>query len=137
MIKNDLSDKNKSELYYAFIYSKIQYGIETYGQAKASLIQKLQVKQSKAIEIPHDLEHTTPTTALHLEDKNILLVKDIARHKAITFVQQQQMKQTPDTFKNTLLEMKKNTDTTPGKQTTFMSPTKKQLQQKINQVFWI
>ena len=52
-----VSDENKSELYYAFIYSKIQYGIETHGQAKASPMQKLHLKQSKSIKILHNLRY--------------------------------------------------------------------------------
>ena len=41
IIKNYIDEANKRQLYYAHIYSKLQYGIEIYGQATAKTIKQL------------------------------------------------------------------------------------------------
>ena len=36
IIKRKVCEENNKLLYYAYVYSKIQYGIEVYGRAKSS-----------------------------------------------------------------------------------------------------
>ena len=51
IMKNFVPHKNKHLLYYAYIYSKIKYGIEVYGTANATQIKKVQVKQNRALKV--------------------------------------------------------------------------------------
>ena len=50
-MKNFVPHKNKHLLYYAYIYSKIKYGIEVYGTANATQIKKVQVKQNSTLKV--------------------------------------------------------------------------------------
>ena len=51
IIKNYVPENKKRMLYYAYIYSRIQYGIEMYGTASKKLIKKVQTKQNRAIKV--------------------------------------------------------------------------------------
>ena len=53
--------------YYAYIYSKIKYGIEVYGTANATQIKKVQVKQNRALKVLFNKDFLTPTDSLHKE----------------------------------------------------------------------
>ena len=89
MLKNYIPEANKRQLYYAHINSKLQYGIEIYGQATAKTIKQLQVKQNEAaLKALYNYNHYKPTKELHKELK-LLLVKYMTIHKIIQFVQLQ------------------------------------------------
>ena len=105
IIKNYIPEKNKKQLYYAYVYSKIQYGIEVYGHAKTSYLRKIQTKQNRALKTLFNLDYRSPTLQLH-HDLNLLLVKDIKKQKIINFVQHQQRNQTPEVFNNYFIENK-------------------------------
>ena len=52
------------QLYYAFIYSRIKYGIELYGISSASNMNKVQVIQNKLLKISLLLQDAlSPKTA--------------------------------------------------------------------------
>ena len=80
IIKNYIPEKNKKQLYYAYVYSKIQYGIEVYGHAKTLYLRKIQTKQNRALKTLFNLDYRRPTLQLH-HDLNLLLVKDIKKQK--------------------------------------------------------
>ncbi len=42
IIKYQVPQSNKITLYYAYIFSKIQYGIEVYGRASSTILKKVQ-----------------------------------------------------------------------------------------------
>ena len=84
-------------LYYAYIYSKIQYGIEAYGAAPAKTLKKIQVKQNRSIKVLFIKDFYTPTKELHKELK-LLTVQDIAKLSIIKFTHKQQNNDTPDIF---------------------------------------
>ena len=105
IIKNYIPEANKRQLYYAHIYSKLQYGIEIYGQATAKTIKQLQVKQNKALKALYNYDHYKPTKELHKELK-LLLVKDITIHKIIQFVQLQRLHKIPSIFDKYFIENK-------------------------------
>ena len=65
IIKNYIPEKNKKQLYYAYVYSKIQYGIEVYGHAKTSYLRKIQTKQNRALKTLFNLDYRSPTLQLH------------------------------------------------------------------------
>ncbi len=46
IIKHQIQESNKLLLYNAYIFSKIQYGIEVYGQASTSTLRKVQIQQN-------------------------------------------------------------------------------------------
>ena len=69
------------QLYYAFIYSRIKYGIELYGSSSASTMNKVQVIQNKLLKMVLKLDRLMPTNDLHKNTK-ILKIDDI--HKCNT-----------------------------------------------------
>ncbi len=58
-------------LYYAYIYSKIQHGIEVYGRANMTALKKVQTQQNRSLTLKilynKDLDYLTPTSTLHKE----------------------------------------------------------------------
>ena len=76
IIKHKVPDKNKLMLYYAYIYSKIQYGIEVFGSASNTVLKRIQTKQNTALKILFNKDYYTSTNLLHA-DLGVLLVKDI------------------------------------------------------------
>ncbi len=52
---------DKNQLYYAYIYSKIRYGIEVYGQVNDTQILKVQVQQKRTLKMLHNNDFKTPS----------------------------------------------------------------------------
>ena len=50
-IKNCVTLRISKQLYYAFIYSRIQYGIEAYGSCAKETMSKLQIMQNKLLKL--------------------------------------------------------------------------------------
>ena len=99
IIKNFVPNQNKSALYYAYVYSKIQYGIEVYSSAKDKWINKTQIKQNRALKVLFNKDFFTPTQKLH-KDLDLLLVKDIGKLNTLKFVHRQRNNKTPSIFDN-------------------------------------
>ena len=87
------------QLYFAFIFSRISYGIEVYGSCSLKRISQLQVLQSKLLKLVLCLHRRTPTSNLH-KDLHILTVPDIRRVKIICFVNNCLRGSCPDIFHN-------------------------------------
>ena len=51
-IRKQISQKLCHTLYHAFIFSRIQYGIEVYGTACKTILNQLQVTQNKLLKVP-------------------------------------------------------------------------------------
>ena len=100
VIKYRIPDKNKVQLYYAYVYSKIQYGIEVYGRCNMKTIKKVQTKQNRALKILYSKDHLTPTITIH---KELVLLKVTEIHKVaiLKFVFRQNKELTPSIFKDT------------------------------------
>ena len=103
IIKNYVGDRQKKMLYYAYTYSKIQYGIEVYSQASKKEIKKIQVKQNRALKILFNKEFRTATNKIH-KDQGIMLVEDIAKTNILKFVYKQRREDTPIVFQNYFTE---------------------------------
>lgn len=103
ILKNYVGDKEKKMLYYAYTYSKIQYGIEVYSQANKKDMKKIQVKQNRALKILFNKEFLTATNKIHKENE-IMLVEDIAKTNIIKFVYKQRKKETPIVFQDYFTE---------------------------------
>ena len=69
------------QLYYAFIHSRIKYGIELYGSSSASNMNKVQVIQNKLLKMVLKLDRLMPTNDLH---KIIKILKIDDSHKCNT-----------------------------------------------------
>jgi hypothetical protein len=90
-------------LYYAYIYSKIQYGIEAYGRATMTSLKKVQTQQNRALKILYNKDYFTPTLQLH-RDIKILLVRDIYKLSIAKFVYKQRNQMLPNIFENHFTE---------------------------------
>ncbi len=72
-MKHKVPQIDKITLYYAYIYSRIQYGIEVYGKASSTTMKAVQTQQNRALKILCNRDFCTPTLSRH-KDLNILLV---------------------------------------------------------------
>ena len=102
-MSNFISTEHKRILYYAYIYSTIQYGIEVYSQGNKGGMKKIQIKQNRALKVLYKKDFLTPTLELHREAK-VLLVNDIAKLNILKFVYKQRHGETPDAFRNYYIE---------------------------------
>jgi hypothetical protein len=87
----------KKQLYYANVYSRVQYGIEVYGQACSGQLKKVQVMQNRLLKTLYRLDWLTPTVDLH-RDLSLLTVKDIFKLHVAKFVFKQKNGSLPSTF---------------------------------------
>ena len=51
IIKNFVPESEKRKLFFAYVHSKIKYGIQVYGTAAKSHIIRLQTLQNKAVNV--------------------------------------------------------------------------------------
>ena len=84
-IKHFVSPKLARQLYYAFIYSRIKYGIEVYGSCSLNLKRKLQIIQNRLLKLALKRHPRTGTNELHSQIK-ILKVEDIYKYSLSLFV---------------------------------------------------
>ena len=99
IVKNYLTNDQKRQMYYAYFFSRLQYGIELFGHTTKGYMKELQVLQSKAIKVLYKKEFRTPTKELHKEFK-ILLVKDVQKLNTLKFVFKQRKGEAPEAFNN-------------------------------------
>ena len=85
------------QLYFAFVYSKIAYGLEVYGNCSQHNLQKIQTIQSRLLKLLLSKDPRTPTNELH-RYMNILKVKDIQNTNIICFVRNCLSHNCPDQF---------------------------------------
>ena len=84
-IKARVSMKIARQIYYAFIYSRLQYGIEIYGCCSQSNISKVQTLQNNLLKLILQLDRRTGTNQLH-PLLNIAKVNDVYTIKVMNFV---------------------------------------------------
>ncbi len=60
IIKHKVPDSTKPVLFQAYIFSKIQYGIEVYGKTLPTIIKKVQTHQDRALKIFFSKDYYTP-----------------------------------------------------------------------------
>ena len=85
------------QIYYAFIYSRLQYGIEIYGCCLQSNISKIQTLQNKLLKLILQLDRRTGTNQLH-SLLNIAKVNDVYTIKVLNFVNNCLSKNNPAIF---------------------------------------
>ena len=103
IVKNYLTTEQKRVMYYAYFFSRLQYGIELFGHTTKGHMKELQVLQNKAIKVLYKKEFRTPTKQLH-KDCKILLVKDIQNLNILKFVYKQRKGDAPEAFNNYFTE---------------------------------
>ena len=96
-IKARVSMKIARQIYYAFIYSRLQYGIEIYGCCSQSNISKIQTLQNKLLKLILQLDRRTGTNQLH-SLLNIAKVNDVYTIKVLNFVNNCLSKKNPAIF---------------------------------------
>jgi hypothetical protein len=88
-----------SQIYYAYVFPYIKYGIEVYGSCSKTALNIIQVKQSKLLKIVCKRDMRDSSTALHQELK-LLNCQSIHELFTLIFVYKQQNKLLPDIFNN-------------------------------------
>ena len=84
-LRNLLPNHLKRQLYYSLVHSRIQYGIEVYGNCAKIMITRIQTMQNKLLKVLFKRPFRTPTIDLHNEYK-LLKVEDIYRLNLMKFV---------------------------------------------------
>ena len=84
-IKNFVSKRIARQLYFAFVYSRIQYGIETYGTCAKDTLAKVQIMQNKLLKLLLKWDRRTPTDLVHYH-LSILKINDMHTAKILSFV---------------------------------------------------
>ena len=107
-IKYKVTPKIARQIYYAFIYSRIQYGIEVYRSCSEAHINRLQVIQNKLLKLILKLDRLMATNILHKEI-NVLKVTHIGESGVLGFVNKVLCGQCPAIFLS-YYEIKRNAD---------------------------
>ena len=84
-IKHIINRSIIRQLYFAFIYSRIKYGIEIYGNCANKHQDKLQVIQNGLLKLLSNNDRRTSTNLIHT-DFRLLKVRDIYKVQVMTFV---------------------------------------------------
>ena len=96
-IRYKVTPKIARQIYYAFIYSRIQYGIEVYSSCSEMHINRLHVIQNKILKLILKLDRLTATNILHKEI-NVLKVTHIGESSVLGFVNKVLCSQWPAIF---------------------------------------
>ena len=105
IVTSFINTRAKYMLYYAYFYSRIQYGCEIYSTAQNQKLKAIQVKQNRALKVLFRKDFYTPTTELHKE-LNVPLVKDIGKMNCLKLVHKIIHKQAPEAFDNYFIQNK-------------------------------
>ena len=100
-IKSFITSRIARQLYFAFIGSRISYGIEVYGHCANEYLCKLQTLQNKLLKLMLKLNPRTSTNQLH-RDLSLLKVSDIHAVSVLCFVNNCRAARCPETFCNYL-----------------------------------
>ena len=92
-----MSVKIARQLFFAFVYSRIQYGIEIYGNCAKETLSKLQVMQNKLLKLLLKYDRSTPTNFLQ-HVLSILQLNDMHIVKVLLFVNECRSGRIPDIF---------------------------------------
>ena len=98
-IKYFVSLRISKHLYYAFIYSRIQYGIKAYGSCAKEFLSKLQIMQNKLLKLLLKWDRRTPTDLVH-QRLSILKIDDVHIDKVLSFVNKCRSCRVPEMFVN-------------------------------------
>ena len=98
-VKHFVSKRIARQLYFSFIYSRINHGIEVYGSCVDEHLSKLQIMQNKLLKLPLKLDYRTSTSLLHY-NMTFLKTADIHTVNILSFVNECIAGRNHDIFKN-------------------------------------
>ena len=98
-VRNCIQNKLCRQLYFAFIYSKISYGIQVYGSCAENTLSKVQTIQNKLMKFLMKLDSRTSTNRLH-DIMQVLKVKDLYEVNVLNFVANSLKELNTDVFKD-------------------------------------
>ena len=98
-IKPFITSRIARQLYFAFINSRISYGIEVYGHCADEYLSKLQILQNKLLKLMLKIDRRTSTNQLH-RNLSLLKVTDIHTVSVLCFVNNCRAARCPETFCN-------------------------------------
>jgi hypothetical protein len=106
-VKNFVNTKSLRKLYFSMIHSVISYGINIYGCANKTTLEKLIVKQKQAIRTICNATYRAHTAPLFKQQK-ILPVQKLIQFSNIKFMQSFHFKLLPLSFANTWTNLERN-----------------------------
>ena len=98
-VKHFVSKRIARQLYFSFIYSRINHGIEVYGSCADEHLSKLQVMQNKVLKLLLKLDYRTSTSLLH-HNMTLLKIADIHTVNILSFVNECIAGRNHDIFNN-------------------------------------
>ena len=98
-VKTIISKKIARQLYFAFIHSRIKYGIEVFGDCANEYLQKLQVIHNKLLKLLLHFDRRTSINELH-QKVSLLKVVDIHNVNLLAFVIECRSGRCPTLFSN-------------------------------------
>ena len=108
-IKHKVNKKTARQLYFAFVFSRIKYGIEIYGNCSERNMNKIQTMQNKLLKLLLQLDRLTPTSILH-KNLNILKINDLYKCSVLSFVNDTQIGKCPKIFEKYFQKKRNNYD---------------------------
>jgi hypothetical protein len=94
-----INPKQIKQIYYAYVFPYIKYGIEIYGACDRTVMKPIQTAQNKILKILSKKEKRYPTNTLH-DDLNLLKCEDIHNYFTGILVFKQQNGLLPAIFSN-------------------------------------
>ena len=94
-VKHFVPKRIARQLYFSFIYSRINYRIEVYGSCADEHLSKLQVMQNKLLKLLLKLNYRTSTSLLHY-NMTLLKIADIHTVNISSFVNECRAGRNPD-----------------------------------------
>ena len=96
-IKSFITSRITRQLYFAFINSRINHGIEVYGHCANEYLSEMQIVQDKLLKLLLKLDRRTSMNQLH-RDISLLKVTDIHGVSMLCFVNNCWATRCPETF---------------------------------------
>ena len=96
-IKHKVNKTTARQLYFAFVFSRIKYDIEIYGNCSERNVNKIQTMQNKLLKLLLQLDILTATNILH-KNLNILKINDLYKCSIMSFVNDTQVGKYPKIF---------------------------------------
>ena len=94
-IKYKVNTKLPRQTYYAFMYFKMNYGIEIYGSCSSTNIEKIEIMQNKLMKSLLRLRRMIPWVAYEFE-----YIDDIYKSNLLSFMNEMLSGRSPELFKN-------------------------------------
>ena len=98
-IRKYLSINHVKTLYYTLVYSKIKYGLLTYGSSNSTTLKPLQTIQNQLLKVLTEKPYRFSTNLLHSELK-LIKVEDLFKQKILSFVFNYYNDNLPPVFNN-------------------------------------